>query len=107
MHLCDKKHLKAQKLLVTVYKDRYVQEGFPDEIFIKVESIQEAKYVSTHDMCKLHFGAEHIFKDIIDDLKDDVFYLVEIKTDGWHLKVKSYKEVTDKMIKKNPFLGLH
>ena len=107
MHYGDKGHLKAQKLLVTVYKDRYVEKGKPDELCIKVESIVEAKHVSTYDMCKLHFGAEHIFKDIINDLKDDVFYLVELKSDGYNLKVKSYKQLTSKMLDKNPMLGLH
>ena len=107
MHFGEAAQFKAQKLIVVIYKDRYITTGKPDEIFIKVESIQEARYVGTYEMCKLHFAPEFIFKDIIDKLEDDIFYRVELKHEGWSWKVKNFKKVTSRMIKNNPLLGLH
>jgi hypothetical protein len=110
MHYGDKKHLKAQKLLITVYKDEFIDCDKPQsekEYAIHVESIVEARHVSTYSMCQLHFNIEHILRVDIPHLKCDVFYLIELKTDGWKWTVKNIKEITDKMIKRNPLLGLH
>lgn len=110
MHHGDKTTLKQQKLLITVYKDKLIDCDNPEntgDISIHVESIYEARHVSTHSICMLHYNIEHILKDYIKNMKDDVFYLIELKTDGWKFKVKKIKEITDKMHKNNPLLGLH
>ena len=109
MHYGDKKQLKIQKVLVTVYKDQFIDETkFTDrDISIRIETIVEARYVPTHSMCQLHYNIEHILRKEIPNMKDDVIYLVQLKTDGWDWKVIKLIEVTDKMLKKNPALGLH
>jgi hypothetical protein len=110
MHYGDKKQLKAQKLLITVYKDDYTDcDNFdPDTKFaIRVESIVEAKHIGTYSICQLSYNIEHILRKEIPSMKNDVFYLVQLKTDGWTWKVLKVTEITDKMHKKNPLLGLH
>jgi hypothetical protein len=109
MHYGDKQQLKKQKILITVYKDQYIDvDGFSDKTSCtRVESIVEAKHVSTHSMCQLHYNIEQILQKEIPGLKEEAFYLVELKTDGWCWKVIKVTEITDKMFKKNPLLGLH
>lgn len=110
MHYGDKKQLKAQKVLITIYKDKYIDaNGFGDGngSCTRVDSIVEAKHVSTHSMCQLHYNIEQILQKEIPGLKEDIFYLVELKTNGWAWKVIKVTEITEKMFKKNPLLGLH
>lgn len=111
MHYGDKQQLKAQKLLITVYKDEWVDcdnTKLEDKKHcIHVESIVEARHVSTYSMCQLHFNIEHILREEIPKMENDVFYLVELKTDGWLWKVVKMKKLTTKMIDANPLLGLH
>jgi hypothetical protein len=110
MHYGDKKHQKAQKIIVTTYKDEFIDcdnKQTEKEYCIRIESIVEARHVSTYSMCELHFKIEHILKDVINDMKCDIFYVVELKTDGWKWKVVKIKELTTKMIDNNPLLGLH
>jgi hypothetical protein len=110
MHYGDKKQQEAQKLLITVYKDQCVDGDNPEEPSydsVHVESIIEAKHVSTHSICQLHYNIEHILKDHIKSMKDDVFYLIDIKTDGWKFKIVNITEITEKMHEENRLLGLH
>jgi len=108
MHYGDKQHLKAQKVLITIYKSEYDDDKFSDKsTSVHVESIVEARHISTHSVCMLHFNIEHILQKEMPHLKNDVFYLVELKTDGWSWKVLKVKEMTSKMLDKNPLLGLH
>jgi hypothetical protein len=111
MHYGDKQQLKHQKLIITVYKDEWVdcdKTKLEDRKYcIHVESIVEARYVSTHSVCQLHYNIEHILREEIPKIESDVFYLVELKTDGWLWKVVKIKKLTNKMIDTNPLLGLH
>ena len=111
MHYGDKKQLKAQKLIVTVYKDEFIDCDETNLEYVKyainVESIVEARHVSTHSMCQLHYNIEHIMRNEIPKMNNDMFYLVELKTDGWLWKVVKMKQLTNKMLDKNPLLGLH
>lgn len=111
MHYGDKQQLKAQKVIITVYKDEWI-DGNKSKLENKkhdigVESIVEARHVSTHSMCQLHYNIEHILRDEMPKMENDVFYLVELKTDGWIWKVVKIKKMTNKMIDDNPLLGLH
>lgn len=111
MHYGNKKQIKANKILITVYKDEFIDGDNTKledkKISIHVESIIEARYTSTHSICQLHYNIEHILRNEIPNMKNDVFYLVELKTDGWLWKVIKLKELTSKMIDKDPLLGLH
>lgn len=110
MHYGDKKQLKAQKILITVYKDDYTDcKNFDPETkyYIRVESIVEAKHVAPYSITQMQYNLEHILRKDIPKMKCDVFYLVELKTDGWSWRVLKVKEITDKMHKNNPLLGLH
>lgn len=111
MHYFEREHQKKHKLVITVYKDELIDcVGKDTKVIghsVSVESIQEAKYVRTYDMCILHFNIEHILRDHLQTMKNDCFYIIELIPEGQTFKVKSLKEVTDKMIKKNPMLGLH
>jgi hypothetical protein len=40
-------------------------------------------------------------------MENDIFHLVELKTDGYLWKVVKVKRLTNKMLDANPLLGLH
>lgn len=115
MHYFDAKHTKKQKLVITVYKDELIDCSDDTKkdckvvgYSVSVESIQEARYIGTYMMCALHFNIQHILRNHLDQMKNEVFYRIELIPTGYDdFKVKNIKEVTAKMIKKNPLLGLH
>jgi hypothetical protein len=115
MHYFDANHIKKQKLIVTVYKDELLD--CTDEskaeckvvgYSVSVESVQEARYIRPYMICALHFNIEHILREHLAQMENEVFYLVELVPTGYDsFKVKKMKKLTSKMITKDPFLGLH
>jgi len=110
MHYGDEEQLKAQKLIVTVYKSEWTNQdesNYTRSFTFSVKSIVEAHHVSTHSICQLHYNIEHIMQEHIPKMEADIFYLVELMNDGFDWNLVKMEKLTTEMLDKNPLLGLH
>lgn len=113
MHYGDKLQLRKQKLVVTAYRDQAISFNIKtgdDEIhadYITIESILECHAVRPQTICELHHSFKYIMNPYMDNMKNDTYYIIELKYDGDTFTVKKLKEVTKQMAKKNPLLALH
>ncbi len=106
MHYGDKDHIDRASISIVVYKHEDLYAGGFSTV---ISSIQSCEYMTLRNINHLNKFFESDFKDKISNLKPETFYLVFLKLidSTLDLKWEFEIEITDKMLKQNPLLGLH
>lgn len=112
MHYGDKKHLKEAVLELIIYKHRDLTVERTKDIFsYEICSIHNAKYIDAYNIWELWDEFDEMFPKQLKKIEEECFYLVtfkyELKKGDWKLVWNKELKITDKMFKKDPFLGLH
>ena len=111
MHYGDPKHLEKALLQIVIYKHLDLTKEFAkkaeDFFHYEICSIYKCQYMDMYLVHELWDNFDVIFKKELKKLKEEQFYLVTLTIVKNKLKWSEATEVTDKMFKKDPFLGLH
>lgn len=110
MHHGDSKHLEKSLLQLVVYKHMDKHTEYLEDLFhTEICSVYKCQHVDLFLLRDLWDTFEDMFKKEIKKLDEEKFYLVTLSLTNGKKKFLWAKavEVTDKMLKKNPLLGLH
>ena len=108
MHYGDPKHLKEAILQIVVYKHTDLTVKHIEELFdYRICSIYSCKHIDMYILIDFWDTFDIVFKKELKKLKEEKFYLVTLTMGKKKLKWVSQTEVTDKMMKQDPLLGLH
>lgn len=111
MHYGDPEQLKEAILQVVIYKHLDLTTEFAksvkDLFDYEICSIYNCKHMDMYVIHEFWDNFDEEFAIDLKNLKEEKFYLVTLTMNKRKLKWTGVTEVTDKMFKKDPFLGLH
>lgn len=109
MHYGDPKHLEKALLQIVIYKHLdLTAKHIKDLTFTEITSIYKCQHFDMfYIVDELWDNLEKMFAKELKKIKEEKFYIVTLTMGKKKLQWAKATEVTDKMIKKNPLLGLH